>query len=538
MNQIILAALLVFTSLHTFAKKTDGSFESKIIKTNETPAEIEIISKKGFHFNDKAPISATFDIEKAKQKPSFKSEKKISFKIIEKSNHAEINFYMCDDAKTVCEQQKIKIEIQKTEAKSASPQNTETKKKFTFKSNKPTLLVFSAPWCPACIRLKTETLNQKSIENTLKKLSVQTINIDLVENEELSNQFDVNAIPTVVLLNKNGDEVFRWLDYQPADSFSKELDLNIKLSQSLVDLQKKAEKGNQQAILLLAKNAESKMKWEEAAWWFSQHKDPQYIKNKLNAEVNKAQEDLEDKGISKELLQKTVLEAYQKAESILDKAEWMIVYFDDFNADKKPQDLEQIDKMISELKIILKGDNYTEVFENSITANNQSDFGKIEVLDKVYRLQKLLGNEDQIKTAKNELKEELKTRTVDYTKPGQTLDTIYYFDQVDDQTKLKEIYLGLIEKYPNTYVYHQKYANYLFRKKEYGLAEKQIDEALKYIEGNEPQLNTLKVKILVDANKKKEASELIDKTLKLVEPYPTKYKRTAKQLNELKTKLK
>ncbi len=537
MNQIILATLLILTSLQTFAKKTDGQFESKIIKNNEIPAEIEIISKKGFHFNDKAPISATFDIDKAKQKPSFKSEKKISFKIIEKANQAEISFYMCDDAKTVCEQQKVKIEIQKSDIKSTSPQKNEIKNKITFKSKTPTLLVFSAPWCPACIRLKTETLNQKNIEDSLKKLSVQIINIDLVENENLSSQFDVKAIPTVVLLNKNGDEVFRWLDYQPADSFSKELDINIKLSQSLADLQKKAEKGNQNSILALAKNAESKMKWEEAAWWFSQHKDPQYIKNKLNADVNKALEDLEDKSLQKENLQKVVLEAYQKAESTLDKAEWMIVYFDDFSADKKPQDLEQIDKMISELKISLKGDNYAEVFEKSVTANNQSDFGKIEVLDKIYRLQKILGKDDQIKIAKNDLKEELKTRTVDYSKPGQTLDTIYYFDQIDDQNKLKEIYQSLIEKHPNTYVYHQKYANYLFRKKEYNLAEKQINEALKFIEGNEPQLNTLKVKILVDANKKKEASELIEKTLKMIEPYPTKYKRTTQQLNDLKTKL-
>ena len=538
MNQIIFATLLFLTSLQTLAKKTDGQFESKIIKTNETSAEIEIISKKGFHFNNKAPISATFDIEKAKQKPSFKSEKKISFKIIEKAAQAEINFYMCDDAKTVCEQQKTKIEIQKTDAKAASLQKIETKKKTTFKSKTPTLLVFSAPWCPACIRLKTETLNQKEIEKTLKKLSVQFINIDLVENEDLSNQFDVKAIPTVVLLNKKGDEVFRWLDYQPADSFSKELDSSIKLTQSLADLLKQAEKGNQTAILALAKNAESKMKWEEASWWFSQHKDPQYIKNKLLADVNRALEDLEDKTTPKENLKPIVLEACQKAESIIDKAEWMIVYFDDFSADKKPQDLEQINKMISELKIILKGDNYAEVFEKSITAMNRSDFGKIEVLDKIYRLQKLLGNDDQIKAAKDDLKEELNTRTIDYTKPGQTIDTIYYFDLVDDQNKIKEIYKNLIEKNAVSYVYYQKYANYLFRIKEYNSAEKQINEALKYIEGNEPQLNTLKIKILVDANKKKDASELIEKTLKIIEPYPTKYKRTTQQLNDLKTKLK
>lgn len=539
MNQIIFAALLVFASLQTWAKKTDGQFESKIIKTNEIPSEIELTSKKGFHFNDKAPVSVVFDNDKTKQKPILKSEKKLNFKIIEKASTAEASFYMCDDAKTVCEQQKAKIEIQKPDVKAAIPQKIETKKKITFKSKTPTLLVFSAPWCPACIRLKTETLNQAEIEKILKKLSVQTINIDLVENEDLSNQFDVSAIPTVVLLNKKGEEVFRWLDYQPASSFAKELDLNIKLSQSVVDLQKKAEKGNQQAILILAKNAESKMKWEEASWWFSQHKDPQYIKNKLNADVNKALDDF--KPTREEALggiRQIVLEAYQKAESIIDKAEWLIVYFDDFGTEKKPQDLENINKTISELKIILKAESLDEVFSQSITGVSLVELGKIDILEKIYRLQKLLGNEDQIKSAKNDLKEELKTRTIDYTKPGQTLDMIYYFDQVDDQARLKEIYQGLIEKYPNTYVYHQKYANYLFRKKEYALAEKQIDEALKYIEGNEPQLNTLKVKILVDANKKKEASELIEKTLKLVEPYPTKYKRTTQQLNELKTKIK
>ena len=65
----------------------------------------------------------------------------------------------------------------------------------------------------------------------------------------------------------------------------------------------------------------------------------------------------------------------------------------------------------------------------------------------------------------------------------------------------------------------------------------QIELALKFKEGNEPQLNLAKIKILKELGQKKEALNLIEVTKKLAEPYPTKYKRTVAQLNDLKTSL-
>ena len=63
-KKIVFAATLLFLSIG-LAKKTDGQFEATI--KNNT---VELVTKKGFHLNDKAPAYALFDGSKEKAKPS------------------------------------------------------------------------------------------------------------------------------------------------------------------------------------------------------------------------------------------------------------------------------------------------------------------------------------------------------------------------------------------------------------------------------------------------------------------------------------
>ncbi len=46
------------------------------------------------------------------------------------------------------------------------------------------------------------------------------VNIKLSNSDEaVSKRFNVKAIPTMILVNQAGQEVYRWLDYQKQESF-------------------------------------------------------------------------------------------------------------------------------------------------------------------------------------------------------------------------------------------------------------------------------------------------------------------------------
>ena len=67
-------------------------------------------------------------------------------------------------------------------------------------------LYFSAPWCGPCRMLGPV---MERVNNTIP---VQKINVD--ENSEMAQQYNVRNIPTVVLL-ENGQEVKRIIGAKP-----------------------------------------------------------------------------------------------------------------------------------------------------------------------------------------------------------------------------------------------------------------------------------------------------------------------------------
>ena len=86
-------------------------------------------------------------------------------------------------------------------------------------------------------------------------------------------------------------------------------------------------------------------------------------------------------------------------------------------------------------------------------------------------------------------------------------------------------------------MYYDRYAKMLLKQKRYDEALTQINSALSFKEGNEPQLNLVKVRILTGQKKKDEAIALVDQTLSLIEPFPDKYKRTKSSLVGIKDDL-
>jgi thioredoxin 1 len=81
-------------------------------------------------------------------------------------------------------------------------------------TNLPKLWDFWATWCPPCKELKpTIEALEKEYEG---KIEIRSINVD--ENKELAQKFEVKAIPTLVFLDAKGNELSRIVGLTPKDT--------------------------------------------------------------------------------------------------------------------------------------------------------------------------------------------------------------------------------------------------------------------------------------------------------------------------------
>lgn len=81
------------------------------------------------------------------------------------------------------------------------------------KTNKLILVVFSANWCPACQQLESETLvNEKITQKLSQNYVAVKINVDT--NPEPSSKYEIYSIPTLIIINSNGDVIKKIEGYQ------------------------------------------------------------------------------------------------------------------------------------------------------------------------------------------------------------------------------------------------------------------------------------------------------------------------------------
>ena len=532
-----LLILVLLYSVSAWSRLTDDQVLIKIAKT-----QITVIAKKGFHLNEEAPASATFDNLEAIFRPTVKKETDFTFKKEPKAKKAILSFYVCDDKKTVCEQHQKALNLVSGQIKTAVAKPSPlTGKVYNLKSEnqKPTLLVFSAPWCPACIRMQTETYNKPEVSNIIRKLNLLKLNSDLVENYELSEKFKIKAIPTMIMLDKNGNETYRWLDFQPAKEFAQDLQNQIKKVNQVEAVLKNAQLGDPAAASLLAFQAYNSLDYAEALKWFSLTKSKKDQKFKLATEVMLAQETAE----ANEKLTEEYAQMLQKAISLttskIDQIRWTIDYLekkkelkllnDDLSAKTKELFVE-IDKLAGNKEAAAKA------FVES-TYGNYAGFESEELLWLKSRLRGIFEMKEEKEKTDSESITLISKRKYSDIKPGEMLMAISYLREAGETKKVSELYEQLIKKYPNSYVYFEKYARFQQKNKNLEKALNLTNQALKFPEGNEPQLGLLKSQILKDLNKKAEALSVIEETLKAENISHKRFVKTVKRLNELKEEI-
>lgn len=111
---------------------------------------------------------------------------------------------------------------EKTEAE--QPQPTETIAPADNVSDTPQVLEFSALWCGPCRRFAP--VFENCAEEYSGKILFTPIDIDL--QPQLADKYGVNSVPTLVFLNKNGNEVDRIVGAPDEATFRKALDSLIK----------------------------------------------------------------------------------------------------------------------------------------------------------------------------------------------------------------------------------------------------------------------------------------------------------------------
>ncbi|MDO8870946.1 MAG: thioredoxin family protein [Methanobacteriaceae archaeon] len=84
------------------------------------------------------------------------------------------------------------------------------------KTNKLVFAFFSANWCPACQQLESETLVNEKVTQKLSQNYV-AVKIDVDTNPELSSKYGIYSIPTLIIMNSNGEEIKKIEGYKSPD---------------------------------------------------------------------------------------------------------------------------------------------------------------------------------------------------------------------------------------------------------------------------------------------------------------------------------
>ena len=83
-------------------------------------------------------------------------------------------------------------------------------------TDKNVFIDFYADWCPYCKELDEKTFKDTRVQDKLSQNYV-AVKINTDDNPELASQYKVYSLPTLVILNSDGQEVKRYNGYVSAD---------------------------------------------------------------------------------------------------------------------------------------------------------------------------------------------------------------------------------------------------------------------------------------------------------------------------------
>jgi YHS domain-containing protein len=89
--------------------------------------------------------------------------------------------------------------------------------------NRPVLLLFSAEWCPACLRLERGPFREPEFARFVNQLFIAT-RVDVDDAPALAKRFAADRLPVAVVLAPGGTELGRVAGYKPASAYQGDLE--------------------------------------------------------------------------------------------------------------------------------------------------------------------------------------------------------------------------------------------------------------------------------------------------------------------------
>ncbi|NOZ07891.1 MAG: thioredoxin family protein [FCB group bacterium] len=95
--------------------------------------------------------------------------------------------------------------------------------KISTENQKPILIKFDAKWCPNCRQMDRVTFSDENIIRQLDEFIPVKIDIDTKAGISLAHDYQVTAIPTIVVLGEDGEVAYQQAGYQDPGAFAETL---------------------------------------------------------------------------------------------------------------------------------------------------------------------------------------------------------------------------------------------------------------------------------------------------------------------------
>lgn len=255
------------------------------------PDAIHAELEEGFHFNAQAPNRA--HVDGSMVNPSVLRGRIAEFSALPSGYvAARLHLFVCDDAVTFCEPRLVEINGSAA-ASSTVPSGLVAKigagrpNKHGFieddlegalalarREGKLLLVDFAARWCPGCIRYESETFGAAKFKTLTREFVKVKFDLDRFENSVLTEKFAVKAIPTLMVMTADQEEVARLMDYQPFQVLAPFLEDTRKYPTPLAALMAGARSDDMRANLRVGKRLVAAGRFEESLGFLTRLQPP------------------------------------------------------------------------------------------------------------------------------------------------------------------------------------------------------------------------------------------------------------------------